>query len=56
MPLALSTGRSIRVAANMPTAWEERKLVCRPRRRSLCHRRTSLTFELVTASLKPALA
>jgi hypothetical protein len=31
MLLALSTARSIRVAANMPTAWEQCKLVCRRR-------------------------
>ena len=43
------------LVANMPTAWEECKLVRRPRCRSLCHRWNGLTFELVTASFNPAL-
>ena len=56
MLLPLSTGRSIALVANMPTAWEECKLFRRPRCRSLCHRWNGLTFELVTAYFNPALA
>ena len=55
MLLAFSAGRSIRAGSKYAYPWEEGKLVRRPRRRSLCHRRTGLTFELVIASLNPAL-
>ena len=54
MPLAFRLAGLSALAANMHTAWEERKLVRRPGRRSLCHRWADLTFELLIASLNPA--